>query len=164
MSFVVQPPVPSSEGPGDLGDDLGELLRAFYKAEMPHPWPAPPVPPVRIASKQSQSRTLRNPLVRSRLALALAASVVLLIAGLLLLPGHPGPSGFTPSESVSLPPEFRDTADIKGRPGRIKGSLNIQTELYQPQGGPTEIRVRVMESESGIPEPMIEEEGFPSLK
>jgi hypothetical protein len=66
------------------GDDLDALLRAFFRGQMPHPWPAarlprfrtaPPAPPVPGRSK-----------MRSRWALA--ASVGLLLFGSLTLPGR----------------------------------------------------------------------------
>jgi hypothetical protein len=64
------------------GDDLDGLLRAFFRRQMPHPWPAPPVPP-------DHSTVLRRPAsgygqLRSRWALA--AAVALLLLGSLLLP------------------------------------------------------------------------------
>jgi hypothetical protein len=64
------------------GDDLDGLLRAFFRAQLPSPWPASPVPP-------ADSARLRRPpsgcgLMRSRWALA--ATVALLLLGSLLLP------------------------------------------------------------------------------
>jgi hypothetical protein len=56
------------------------LFRAFFRAVLPHPWPACPSPPVRHVSAAP-----RRSLVRSRFALA--ASVGLLAAGLGALGG-----------------------------------------------------------------------------
>lgn len=67
--------------------DLDGLLRAFYRAEMPKPWPMPPVPASEIVP-------LRRPgqgLMRSRWVLA--ASVALLLLGSLLLPRRFAPDG-----------------------------------------------------------------------
>ena len=70
---------PSSAGPregGHLPDDLEGLLRAFFRAEMPDPWPTLPAP---------AAAPRRGPLGRSRLALA--ASVAFLLIGQLSLCG-----------------------------------------------------------------------------
>src|SRR5690348_15173393 len=65
------------------GDDLDELLRAFFRSQMPQSWP----PPVPVApARSSNSPTKRNSLIRSRWALA--ASVALLLLGSLLLPNR----------------------------------------------------------------------------
>jgi hypothetical protein len=69
MSLIEPPPVRP-------GDDLDGLLRAYFQAQMPHPWPALKLPPARS----------RWAAVRRRLALA--ASVALLLLGALLLPGQ----------------------------------------------------------------------------
>jgi hypothetical protein len=65
------------------GDDLDELLSAYYQAEMPSPWPELNVP--------AQVSVLPTRLVFwrriKRSHLALAASVALLIGGSLLFAG-----------------------------------------------------------------------------
>jgi hypothetical protein len=66
-------------------DDLDGLLRAFFRAQMPHPWPAPRVPRFRTAPATPPTPS-RPPLNRSRWALA--ASVGLLLLGSLVLPGR----------------------------------------------------------------------------
>jgi hypothetical protein len=81
MNFIL-PPSLSSRGSA-CPDDLDGLLRAFYQAEMPHPWPDlhPPartiLPPPQVSFWHRISRS----------HLALAASIALLIAGMLLLSG-----------------------------------------------------------------------------
>jgi hypothetical protein len=83
-------------------DELDGLLRAFFRAERPDPWPAMKAPPQTLpfvprtvngrgAAKQSlptlptpATKATRRPLWRSRLALA--ASVALLLGGTLFLP------------------------------------------------------------------------------
>jgi hypothetical protein len=70
--------VPNSGQPPE--DDVDGMLRSFFKAEMPNPWPAfqkPTAAPARFS------------LWRSRLALA--ASILLLIGGALLLLGGTSP-------------------------------------------------------------------------
>jgi hypothetical protein len=60
-------------------DDVDGVLRAFFKAQMPAPWPSLKVPP--IVAKTAKGW----PMMRSRLALA--ASVGLLALGLSSLAG-----------------------------------------------------------------------------
>jgi hypothetical protein len=85
MKFVTRPPFDASNGVGHAGDDLDEVLFAFFRSEMPQPWPAmnrpnrmPPAPPVRPA--QPLPVASRRPWFRSP-RFALAASVALLIGG-----------------------------------------------------------------------------------
>jgi hypothetical protein len=88
MSFLVAPPG-QRNGDTPEGGDVDQLLRAFYRAEMPNPWPAfrmpaeaPPVLPFPAAP-------VRRTFV-SRSRLALAASVALLVGGLWALSGKFG--------------------------------------------------------------------------
>src|SRR5438105_15021813 len=83
---VVNPPniVPNAGRPPE--DDLDGLLRAYFQAEMPDPWPSFEAPAPRngfLPPRRPQPR--RFALWRSRLALA--ASILLLIAGALFLFG-----------------------------------------------------------------------------
>jgi hypothetical protein len=83
---VVTPPtiVPRSGPPPE--DDLDGLLRAFFKAEMPDPWPSLEAPaPRNGVLPLRRPKAPRFTLWRSRLALA--ASILLLIAGALFLIG-----------------------------------------------------------------------------
>ena len=85
MSFLVAPPG-HHNGDTPEGGEVDQLLRAFYRAEMPNPWPsfqapaeAPmvlpfPAPPVRRALWTSSR-------------LALAASIAVLAGGVWLLSG-----------------------------------------------------------------------------
>lgn len=85
---VVTPPtiVPNSGRPPE--DDLDGLLRDFFKAEMPKPWPAFTAPaPSNSVTPLRRNKTARLTLWRSRLALA--AAILLLIAGTLFLSGRP---------------------------------------------------------------------------
>jgi hypothetical protein len=79
------------------GDDLGGLLRTFFRRQLPQPWPPPRVIPISVAP--SRRPTSGRSLMRSRWALA--ASVALLFLTSLLLssrftqdarPDH-GPNG-----------------------------------------------------------------------
>lgn len=81
MSVVVRPPVdPAGAGPDE--GPLEEQLRAFFRAELPNPWPAftPPRPAAGPAP-----RLLGGSGRRSRYALA--ASIALLLLGSLALAG-----------------------------------------------------------------------------
>lgn len=69
------------------GDSLDGLLRAFYRAEMPNPWPTPGVS---VASPLPLGRSSQGrPLMRSRWMLA--ASAALLLLGSSLLPNRFAP-------------------------------------------------------------------------
>jgi hypothetical protein len=84
------------------GDNLDHLLRAFFQAEMPDPWPGMEVPsrPVVVvaadAPEETPSRSSGS-LCRSRLALA--ASIALLVSGPLFLAGALRET--TPSSPIS---------------------------------------------------------------
>jgi hypothetical protein len=101
MSLLEPPPLRP-------GDDLDGLLRAYFRKEMPSPWPAPKLPPVRTLPF-SRPGTARRPLVGSRLALA--AAVALLLLGSLLLPGK-----FFPTGADAISP--RDFKAERMRPGQ----------------------------------------------
>jgi hypothetical protein len=68
------------------GDNLDNLLRAYFQAEMPNPWPSLEAPPrrLRVASPRPAAKS-GGSLLRSRLALA--ASIALLVSGPLFLAG-----------------------------------------------------------------------------
>jgi hypothetical protein len=70
------------------GDHVDGLLRAFFRAQMPHPWPKAPATASQILPFRRPSKV--RGLTRSRLVLA--ASVALLLLGSLLLP-----RGFAPT-------------------------------------------------------------------
>jgi hypothetical protein len=81
MNSIARPPVDSR---GRFGDDLDELLREFFQAEMPRSVPAFQ-PPFRLAFPPA--RPVRSWGPRFRTALALAASIAVLAIGLGLLSG-----------------------------------------------------------------------------
>jgi hypothetical protein len=117
MSFLLSPPTgPRQDTPGD--DGLDTLLRAFYKAERPDPWPSFEAPAdQRVLLALSPTPRRPQPLLRSRLALA--ASVALLVAGPWLLDGALKPTaGTVPANPVvSNPPLGQPTADKRnGQP------------------------------------------------
>ena len=79
MNFVTRPPIDAN---GHAGDELDETLSAFFRSEMPRPWPQFKVPDDRPAVRPAEPVPLpsRRPWFRSP-RFVLAASVALLIAG-----------------------------------------------------------------------------------
>jgi hypothetical protein len=118
---LVQPP---SLRPGD---DLDGLLRAFFRSQIPHPWPALRTPRMR-ASSAARPASSRGSLIRSRYALA--ASVTLLLLGSLFLPGRltrnlePSnvPSG-TPISSDDVRQKMKKDLKIKDFERKHKSTL-----------------------------------------
>lgn len=90
---------PLSTGERSSPDDIDALLRAYFVAEVPDPWPAPP----RVG--ETRPEVVRAPaghgLSRSRLALA--ASVAVLLTGTLALPWRT-PAGDRPGDHPTLSP------------------------------------------------------------
>lgn len=83
MRFL-DPPALDSPMTGRPEEDLDGLLNAFFRSEMPNPWPSAP-----LAEDTSRLLPLRMPTRKSlfRSRLALAASVAFLLAGPWLLSG-----------------------------------------------------------------------------
>jgi hypothetical protein len=113
--------------------DVDRLLRDFFRAEMPHPWPAADVPAMRVAPP----RTL--PWYRSPFRLALAASVLLAATGLVTLnhvfptDAPAGPGLNTGANNIASGPRDRPTA-LPVLPGR-------QVERHRtPAGHDAELR------------------------
>jgi hypothetical protein len=80
MSFVE----PSSTKPGD---DLDGLLRTFFRSEMSHPWPSPPLSRSPATLPMAPRRMVSGrSLIRGRWALAASVGLLLLVS--LLLPGR----------------------------------------------------------------------------
>jgi hypothetical protein len=139
--------------PVQAEEDLDRLLEAFFRSEVPDPWPAftPPRvmlwPPAVRGGRRSAGRTSGHPL-QSRLALA--ASVALLLAGLWLLGSRPLPPGKESLPGVESPeatrPLLPDLPSEGGRssspvPEKVKSSLTLE----QGDDGRTGIRITVEE-------------------
>ena len=119
MNIVTRPPA-DTNGAGHHGDDLDEALFAFFRSQMPSPWPrprlpeAPPVRPAVPAPAPSRRPWFRSP------RFVLAASLALLIAGYALMSAAltpPAPVGNpTPDKAQLDPPRESgdDDVDIHG--------------------------------------------------
>ncbi len=119
------------------GDNLDNLLRAFFQAEMPHAWPAVEVPsrPVLLAAdppEEQPTRPAAGSLGKSRLALA--ASIALLISGPLFLgtalretePGNPVPQGSGTAQKEKLhPPRYRSSESLLVTPDGVSIRVDI---------------------------------------
>jgi hypothetical protein len=113
MNLLDAPPEASAD------DDLDRLLTAYYRSEMPHPWPKL-APPLRLRPAVVEGQPGRSVLTYSRLTLA--ASVAALVAGGWLLSGRlpvaaPGPGVSLEGGSAKVPKELRHKVDAP-RPGR----------------------------------------------
>jgi len=102
MSSLVAPPNHGQDGHAE-GGEMDRLLYAFYRAELPKPWPAFQAPAQAPAVLPFPVPSAKRPLL-SRSRLALAASVALLIGGLALLTGKFGGDAPPPSGMHYLQP------------------------------------------------------------
>jgi hypothetical protein len=108
MNIVTRPPA-DTNGAGHHGDDLDEALFAFFRAQMPSPWPrlrlpeAPPVRPAMPAPAPSRRPWFRSP------RFVLAASLALLIAGYAAMS-----AALTPPAPVGNPALDDGGAGMKG--------------------------------------------------
>ena len=140
MKRVVDNPVPP-------GGDIDAVLGAFFKGEMPRPWPAFQPPRGRILPFRpaKPSRFARG----SRLALA-ASVLLLLLCGWLLSDKFPGPAPRPEAPSLLGPGGARKPLlpddlgpDFKPAPGKVKSKLSLE----QDADG-TGIRIDVVEDPS----------------
>jgi len=131
MRFM-DPPSLDSPARGRSGDDLDGLLRAFFRAEMPNPWPGAPVveeAPV-VLSRPASARSART-LFRSRMALAASVAFLLGIPWLI-------------SDSFkSVMPD--DAALVAPTDGTADRSIKLETELQVQPNGETGIRINAHE-------------------
>jgi hypothetical protein len=80
MSFSTRPPL-NDRFAVTRTDEVDEVLRCFYRAEMPHPWPAAPV----VKAEAPPRRLGLGHFFRVPGRLAIAASVAALVIGYLML-------------------------------------------------------------------------------
>jgi hypothetical protein len=148
MSFMMRPPSKPAnpEGGRPAGDELDGLLRAYFRAEMPDPWPAAPVPEranerlvLTLPPAREEAAPRHSSLFRSRLALAL--SVALLILGALLLGGRFTLEPTGDLDGANLRPSSAARLEYGGsRPGN---GVKIESWLEQPPDGPTDLKIFV---------------------
>jgi len=136
MNYIVRPP----SDPNLFGrrqDDLDGLLRAFYREELPDPWPMlkPPSPSPSKPSKAAGSGS-KPSLFRSRFALA--ATIALCLIGSLGLCGR-----FAASPSAQPRGTSRDIGERPGR-NQHRNQFIIRNEQrgQTPEGRPF-IRLQV---------------------
>jgi len=117
------------------GDDLDNLLRAFFQAEMPNPWPAVEVPARRVflapPREELPAPSGRGSLSRSRLTLA--ASIALLVSGALFLAGTLRETGTNSSIPRSIDdsarkPRYRSHESLPVTPA---GVSSIRIDIFE---------------------------------
>ncbi len=107
MNAFASPPTPAGD---PSPDDLDRLLGAFFRAEVPSPWPRPKALAAVPAAPARRARTLRQ----SRLALA-ASVAALLVGGWYLSarrPSVPVPDGATRDGAATVPAELRRSGNV----------------------------------------------------
>lgn len=147
MKFVTRPPI-DANGVAHGDDDLDEALFAFFRSEMPHPWPrlklpegatAPPVRPAQPAPAPSRRPWFRSP------RFALAASVALLIAGYAVLSGALAPP--TPPDNTSLNDSGAGRKgierDVKPSKDPLEDDVDLRGWIEQEGNKPTTIHFDV---------------------
>jgi hypothetical protein len=146
MKFVTRPPI-DANGVGHGGDDLDEVLFAFFRSEMPRPWPqmkrpdeTPAVRPALPAPAPPPRSWFRSP------RFALAASVALLIGGYAVMsaaltpPTKPEPERITGSEHEAHGQDPKkigeddDGVDVKieslDQIGNGPGTIRMKAEMF----------------------------------
>ncbi|HEX5269849.1 MAG TPA: hypothetical protein VFW33_05145 [Gemmataceae bacterium] len=134
MKFVTRPPM-GANGVGHGGDDVDEVLSAFFRSEMPRPWPPLKLsdgPPVRPAPPPARP-WFRSP------RFALAASVALLIGGSAVLSAVLTPPAPVPALSGDTKAQAPDRKDVIGDDDDV--DVKIES-LDQIGKGPTTIHMK----------------------
>jgi hypothetical protein len=148
------------------GRDVDDVLTAFFKSEMPSPWPAPPDAPRRRTLTRRAAPPRRRLVFGSRLSLVASVAALLFTAWLLGggsyrafrgpdLPIRHGPPDASlknikpPEPAAPVPPEARpDQPPLPPLPpankkpaGKVKSSLTLR----QGTDGHTSVGVTVVE-------------------
>src|SRR5262249_17474636 len=148
--FVTRPPIDATNGVGHGGDDLDEALHAFFRSEMPRPWPqlqlpdgTPPAPSVRPAP--AAPAPSRRPWFRSP-RFALAASVARLVAGYAVMSAALAPP--TPAEANRIDDSGKAQGhDAKDIVPPDDDGVGVDFEsLDQVGNAPTTINIKVFKN------------------
>jgi hypothetical protein len=105
---VFVPPSTVNQNGRSSEDELDGVLRAFYQAELPSPWPSLEAPAMRNDILPMRPPVRRFPMLRSRLALA--ACVAFLVAGPLALSTY---FGGTKTDIVAKPNSTEPFGDVR---------------------------------------------------
>ena len=136
--------------PATPGDDLDRLLRAYFRAELPAPWP-PFQPPAKARLLPFRGKSPSAlPAWTSRAALV-AAAAALLLAALALMP-RPTTGTTEPAGVRTIGPSI---ADPKGTPrgpgstapGKLTPEKKVKSSMHLEQGddGRTGFKITVEE-------------------
>jgi hypothetical protein len=138
MNFVTRPPI-DANGVGHAGDDLDEALFAFFRSQMPRPWPRlqPPAAAPRVRPALPAPVPSRRPWFRSP-RFVLAASVALLIAGYALTSAALSPPA--PSSNPAFHEAGRHLDDLPPKDA-ADDDVNIRGWLEQDGNKPTTIHI-----------------------
>jgi len=128
MNDLRRPPIQG--GPSRPPENLDDLLRRFFRSEMPRPWPV--APQVSAPRKLQPSR----PWFRHSSRLALAAAVTLFLIGYLVLarkfptnqsPQQPSIDSTNPTATDPLKrhPNLPGKMPDRVNPGQLQGNLNL---------------------------------------
>jgi hypothetical protein len=130
--------IPEAVGGPKPPDELDGLLRAYFRAQLPDPWPSLEAP----AALPPRKPAARRSVFRARLALA--ASVALLAGGSFLLPRafHDG-GGAAPTPRVASPGASKTYRDPAAPPTKADDGYKINESLIQEPGG-TKLKVDVI--------------------
>ena len=116
----------TSPGFGPSGDELEGMLRSFFRAEVPDPWPMMKAPAEPVVVKLPKPR--RSTWLRIGPRLAIAASVAFLLLGYLALgsifPKHQQEVIIRGERNIANRPVLRQIITPKGFPNIMEEKVN----------------------------------------
>jgi hypothetical protein len=107
------------DSPARAGDPIDEVLRAFFRQQIPQRWPAAPLPPAPVTPLPSAARSSGH----ARRRLALAASVGLLVLGSVFVAGKSVPDRLPTSVPFVLPENGKARHERLPAPEKPKPAL-----------------------------------------
>jgi hypothetical protein len=118
-------------------EEVEELLRRFYRAEVPHAWPAPPAVTPMLREAKQPRRLAIGRFFRVPTRLAIAASVALLVIGYITLqtwfPEPQATSGVEQNAPMSNKPGMLPPQRFPGSPVPKQASGAQQLPTPNPQ-------------------------------